>query len=173
MLPAGETLITAHPSSTSSLPTAIDPAHESSALYYLSSLSLFKGDFPSAEELARKSLRKATDAMDLHRIGLAWGARGNVARRKGSFEKAESFYTESLSVFERMGDEVGRSVALGNLGIVAYRQNKLERALDRSSSSRFSRLERAIVCPTVGNVPMAGIPRKFSSSHSSESVKDP
>jgi len=112
-----------------------DPAHESSALYYLSSLSLFKGDFPSAEELARKSLRKATDAMDLHRIGLAWGARGNVARRKGSFEKAESFYTESLSVFERMGDEVGRSVALGNLGIVAYRQNKLERALNLSSQS--------------------------------------
>ena len=42
---------------------------------------------------------------------------GRVARHRGDIERAEQWLRESVGVFERLGDEVGRARALGGLGV--------------------------------------------------------
>jgi predicted ATPase len=103
---------------------------ESTALYYLSSLALFRGDFDQAEELGASCLESAVASGDDHRLANAWLAKGNIARRKTRFGDSREFYEESLALYEKLGDDVGRSVCIGNLGITAFRLNEMEEALD-------------------------------------------
>jgi len=53
-------------------------------------------------------------------------AAGRVARQRGDITSAEQRLRESLDVFERLGDEVGRARALGGLGVVAYDRGDLD-----------------------------------------------
>jgi predicted ATPase len=108
---------------------------ESTALYYLSSLALFRGDFAHAEELGTICLECAVASGDDHRLANAWLAKGNIARRMGRFGDSREFYEESLALYEKLGDDVGRSVCLGNLGITAFRLREMDEALDLSRQS--------------------------------------
>jgi len=70
-----------------------------------------------------KRLSPAVLAATLH-------AAGRVARQRGDINRAEQYLRESLGVFERLGDDVGRARALGSLGVIAYDQGDLERSAE-------------------------------------------
>jgi len=53
-----------------------------------------------------------------------------VARQRGDLTLAGQRLRESLGVFERLGDEVGRARALGGLGVVAYDHGDLDRSAE-------------------------------------------
>nr|MBA3427888.1 tetratricopeptide repeat protein [Actinomycetota bacterium] len=69
----------------------------------------------------RKRLSQAAFAITLH-------AAGRVARQRGDITLAEQCLRESIGVYERLGDDVGRARSLGGLGVVAYDQGDLDRS---------------------------------------------
>lgn len=112
-----------------------DRSQEASALYYLSAMSLFQGNYDLAENLGSECLESAVASGNDHRLANAWLAKGNIARRMGRFDDAREFYDEGFAMYDRLGDEVGRAVCLGNLGITAYRLGEMEHALELCRSS--------------------------------------
>lgn len=57
-------------------------------------------------------------------------AAGRVARQRGDLTLAAQRLSDSLGVFDRLGDEVGRARALGGLGVVAYDHGDLHRSAE-------------------------------------------
>lgn len=60
----------------------------------------------------------------------ALGLRGNIHHAAGELQRAESLYKRKLDVCERTRNQVERSRALGNIGLVCFAQHRNDDALE-------------------------------------------
>jgi len=71
---------------------------------------------------------RGQDALDA--LQCALGLRGNIHHAAGELERAESLYKRKLDICERTRNQVERSRALGNIGLICFAQHRNVDALE-------------------------------------------
>src|SRR5436305_3249937 len=85
------------------------------------------GLYPLLRELCTITLRDIHEsdeqlaAQVLHRLGI-------LAQDQGDYGEARRLYGQSLTMYERLGDQAGRASSLGQLGTVAKYQGDYQEA---------------------------------------------
>lgn len=104
------------------------------------------GDWEQSREAFQQALDEARDSGDLNLSGAAASGLGVLAWRNGDPALAESFLLQARDWFDQVGNDANLASALGNLGILAENQGRLDEArtlyqrtltLYRSEKERF------------------------------------
>ncbi|MGE0545042.1 MAG: tetratricopeptide repeat protein [Dehalococcoidia bacterium] len=86
-----------------------------------------RGHLTEGQEWLERTLAHRPEAPTSARAKALNGA-GNLAHKRGEFERAEAWYEEALSLWRELGDRRNVAVALHNLGVSALKRRDFERA---------------------------------------------
>jgi len=77
------------------------------------------------------------DAQDINEslVGEAQHQLGAIAQAQGEYEEARRLYGESLAIAERLGEQGGRAITLGQLGLLAHGQRDYQAALEYTAQA--------------------------------------
>ncbi|MBL7128271.1 MAG: tetratricopeptide repeat protein [Ignavibacteria bacterium] len=88
------------------------------------------GKFDEAQNVFKKSLRKAENNNDLSNMGKSYSALGRVREDKGDYELAISFQEKAIHLFEKIQDKTGLASSIGSLGDIYYEKGDYNKAMN-------------------------------------------
>ncbi|MCL4544866.1 MAG: tetratricopeptide repeat protein [Chloroflexi bacterium] len=97
------------------------------ALYNAGTIALAEGDHRRAWDLLMRSVNLARNLEDPRDLALALGSAAEVATHNRERE-AEPLLTESLQIYQQVGDRLGEAKRLGQLGVLKAYAGELDRA---------------------------------------------
>ncbi|MBA2469864.1 MAG: tetratricopeptide repeat protein [Chloroflexia bacterium] len=114
---------------------ASNSADWAKALLGLGNLAHSQGDDGQALDCLTESVAISRALGDRWATAFALSVRGNLSEDGGDYDEARSFFAEANTLFDETGDQVNVAVTRYHLGVVAYGQGNLERALDQCLSA--------------------------------------
>ena len=103
------------------------------SLNQLGFLALDVQDFPNAERMFGRGLKRAEELGDIQILALLNNGQGELSRSKGDYKRAAEYYGRALKYNREAGDRVRQTTCLINLGATALMQN------DRAAAGDFYR----------------------------------
>jgi len=123
------------------------------ALYEVSAMAYYQGDYDRATAAVDASLTLYREIGDAWGIAAALNIRAAVATGQGDYKQAAELYGESLALRRTLGDTRDIAVSLNNLGNVALWQGDYDRAtaLHEESLGLFRAIGEQVGMATVLN----------------------
>lgn len=119
-----------------------DPALRAAALYGLSKLAMFQGEYPVAQRAAGSALEIYRELGDEDGMGWCLNALGEIASRLRDAGGAETYFESSLDLHKRVNNKLGIAKALDDLGRLAMDRRDYTRAVALLEESLRLRRER-------------------------------
>ncbi|RCV64255.1 Tetratricopeptide (TPR) repeat [Methanophagales archaeon] len=101
----------------------------------LSVVSLYQGDYTTAEEYAKKALQITQDLGDKSRIASVFGFLGSYASHQKDYNKAEDFFKKELKIVKELGNKELIASALEDFSGLAKEQKKYTESKRRYKES--------------------------------------
>jgi len=106
----------------------VPPALRAEAFDEAGRLAWGQGDFETAENNYRESLKLRRQLNDTHAIATSYELLGNVYHARGQYDAARDFYTSSLDLRSEVGDDAGQAESYYILGELARNQGDASKA---------------------------------------------
>ena len=88
------------------------------------------GKFDEAQNVFKKSLRKAENNNDLSNMGKSYSALGRVREDKGDYELAISCQEKAIHLFEKIQEKAGLALSIGSMGDIYYEKGDYNKAMN-------------------------------------------